>query len=39
MMQHHAMPEKRMGMMQMKMEQMMQHSQAMQPMPAKWSRY
>ncbi|TAK72432.1 MAG: hypothetical protein EPO19_01775 [Betaproteobacteria bacterium] len=35
MMQHHAMMEKRMDMMQMMMEQMMQHDQAMQSMPAK----
>ena len=35
MMQHHAMMEKRMDMMQMMMEQMMQHDSAMAPMPAK----
>ena len=35
MMQHHAKMEKRMDMMQMMMEQMMQHDQAMEPMPAK----
>ena len=33
--QHHAMMEKRMDMMQMMMEQMMQHDQAMGSMPAK----
>jgi hypothetical protein len=35
MMRHHAMMEKRMDMMQMMMEQMLQHDQAMQSMPAK----
>ena len=35
MMQHQAMMEKRMDMMQMMMEQMLQHDQAMAPMPAK----
>ncbi|MBI5910068.1 MAG: hypothetical protein HY848_08960 [Betaproteobacteria bacterium] len=35
MMQHHATMEKRMDMMQMMMEQMMQHDQAMESMPAK----
>ena len=33
--QRHAMMEKRMDMMQMMMEQMMQHDQAMESMPAK----
>ena len=33
MMKHHAMMEKRMDMMQMMMEQMLQRDQAMQPMP------
>jgi len=35
MMKHHEMTEKRMDMMQMMMEQMMQHDQIMQGMPAK----
>jgi len=35
MMQHHAMMEKRMDMMQMTMEHMMQHDQATAPMPVK----
>lgn len=35
MMQRQAMMEKRMDMMQMMMEQMLQHDQAMAPMPAK----
>lgn len=35
MMKYHAMMEKRMDMMQMMMEQMMQHNQAMEPTPAK----
>ena len=35
MMKHHAMMEKRMDMMQMMMEQMMQHDQMMGSMPAK----
>jgi hypothetical protein len=35
MMQHHEMMEKRMDMMQMMMEQMMQHDQAKESMPAK----
>jgi hypothetical protein len=34
-MQRHGMMEKRMDMMQMMMEQMMQHDQAMESMPAK----
>lgn len=33
--QHHQMMEKRMGMMQMMMDQMLQHQQAMEPMPAR----
>lgn len=35
MMQRHQMMENRMGMMQMMMEQMLQHQQAMESMPAK----
>jgi hypothetical protein len=35
MMQHHQMMEKRMGMMQMMMDQMLQHQQAMESMPAR----
>jgi len=35
MMQHHQMMENRMSMMQMMMEQMLQHQQAMESMPAK----
>lgn len=35
MMQHQARMEKRMDMMQTMMEQMLQHDQAMAPMPAK----
>ena len=35
MMKRHAMMEKRMDMMQMMMEQMLQHDQMMEPMPAK----
>ncbi len=35
MMQHQAMMEKRMDVMQMMMEQMLQHDQAMAPLPAK----
>ena len=35
MIQHQAMMEKRMDMMQMMMEQMLQHDQAMAPMPAR----
>jgi len=35
MMKRHAMMEQRMDMMQMMMEQMMQHDQAMESMPAK----
>ena len=35
MIQHQAMMEKRMDMMQMMMEQMVQHDQAMAPMPAR----
>src|SRR5450759_550547 len=34
-MKHHEMIEKRMGMMQMMMEQMMRHDQAMEPMPSR----
>lgn len=35
MMQHHQMMEERMGMMQMMMDQMLQHQQAMESVPAK----